>query len=389
MTEQTALSTPQETAMTRVKNYMLSPEVKERFTEMMGSNGIYYLNQVLILVSNNYNLQECEPKSILISAMRAASLKLSVDQAQGQAWIIPYKNSKTGRKEATFQLGYKGVYELAMRTNLYRFINVIDIYEGEEITENRMTGIHAINGQRTSSKVIARMLYFQLFNGFEKTFVMTVDEIEAHAKKYSRGYNNSDSKWHDPHERPKMERKTVLMNGLRKWGRFNVNDAAVLDEIESEQAWIDPNDQLPEESAVTVESEPAPRPADTVLSELYGDAPAKPAPTPEPAKPAATPAPASQTNRQLIKVSPTYSCPKAWIDAVVAKWGAQKVNGFEAGKIFEKLNLDAEMSDEVATGAAGAYLIVRKQDPPGTTEEAVESANGYIVACLNGMTENG
>ena len=237
----------QETDLERVKNYILSPEVKERFADMMGANGIYYLNQVMILVANSTKLQECEPKSILIAAMRAASLKLSVDPSSGQAWIIPYKG------KATFQLGYKGVYELAQRTNLYRYINVIDIYEGEEVTEDRMTGMHSITGMRkaASSKVIGRMLFFELFSGFKKTFYMTCEEIDKHAAKYSQGYQQSGSKWHDPTERPKMERKTVLVNGLRKWGRFNPGDSETLDQIEEDQGYLERLNELPEENEVS------------------------------------------------------------------------------------------------------------------------------------------
>ena len=231
----------------RVKNYILSPEVKERFADMMGSNGIYYLNQVMILVANSEKLQQCEPKSILVSAMRAASLKLSVDPSSGQAWIIPYKG------KATFQLGYKGVYELAQRTNLYRFINVIDIYEGEEVTEDRMTGMHSISGAKKApnSKVIGRMLYFELFSGFKKTFYMSAAEIEAHASQYSPSWHDNRSKWHDPIERPKMERKTVLVNGLRKWGRFNPGDAETLDQIEEDQGYMERLNELPEEGEVS------------------------------------------------------------------------------------------------------------------------------------------
>lgn len=241
-----------ESGMTRIRDFMLSPEVKQRFTELMGKNALYYLNQVLILVANSKNLQECEPVSILTSAMRAASLKLSVDPAQGQAWIIPYKDNRTGITSAEFQLGYRGIYELAMRTNLYRVINVIDIYEGETIVEDRMTGMHSITGKMTKRRVIAYMLYFRLANGFEKTHVMTVEEIDAHARRYSRAYNQRSSKWNDPIERPKMERKTVLSAGLRKWGRFCSTDSDILDEIESGHEWIDPGDQLfPDEDKVT------------------------------------------------------------------------------------------------------------------------------------------
>lgn len=265
-----SLAQREETGIARVRNYMMSTEVKERFSEMMGRNGIYYLNQVLILVGNNDELQKCEPKSILISAMRAASLKLSVDPGQGQAWIIPYKG------KATFQLGYRGVYELAMRTNLYRFINVIDIFEGEEIIENRMTGMHSLGGKRTGNRIIAYMLYFQLLSGFEKTFVMTVEEIASHAKRYSQAYNNPRSKWNDPDERVKMERKTVLVNGLRKWGRFNKDDAHVIDMVETEQGWTMDAGELPDETQVGLKVEHHTE-AENMKALGFGDEPTTPA----------------------------------------------------------------------------------------------------------------
>lgn len=299
MSQQLATTQTAPTGIERIKNYMLSPEVRERFSDMMGDNAIYYLNQVMIVVANSQALQDCEPTSILLSAMRAASLKLSVDPSQGQAWIIPYK----GR--ATFQLGYKGVYELAMRTNLYRFINVIDIFEGEELIENRMTGMHTIGGKRTGNKVIARMLYFQLYHGFEKTFVMTVEEIAAHAERYSSSYSMKNSKWHDPIERPKMERKTVLTNGLRKWGRFNQNDADTLDAVEQGQGWNDRLLDMPEEDSVSSLPEVVHTEKQN-LTDLGFDAPKAPksepaqAPQTAPSAPQSTPAPAVAQTAAIV-----------------------------------------------------------------------------------------
>jgi recombination protein RecT len=248
MTEQTQLANRQEVGMTRIKNYILSPEVKLRFSDMMGLQGIYYLNQVMITVANSEALQKCTPQSILISAMRAASLQLSVDPTSGQAWIIPYGG------QAQFQIGYKGVYELAQRTGLYRFINPdIDIYDGEEVTENRMTGIHTISGKRKPSpegdRVIGRMLYFELIDGFKKTFYMTVEEIAHHGEHYSKSYHSQKSPWNDPEERPKMERKTVLINGLRRYGRFNPAYLEIINDIEEGK---DLDAGFPDESRVTI-----------------------------------------------------------------------------------------------------------------------------------------
>jgi recombination protein RecT len=296
MTEQTQtkdLAPRQPTQMDLIKNYVLSPEVKERFADMMGTSGIYYLNQVMILVANSDDLQKCTPKSILISAMRAASLKLSIDPSSGQAWIIPYKG------QATFQLGYRGVYELAQRTNLYRFINDFEVFEGEEVTQDRMTGMHQVNGRRTGDKVIGRMLYFKLTNGFEKTFYMTLKEIDTHAKHYSQAYNSPRSKWNDPYERPKMERKTLIVNGLRKWGRFNQNDLDTIDAIESEQGFIDRAGELPEPGTTTPLPESVKQSEPEIMKSLgYEEEPVKAPkvemkqyPAPEPEQPKQAPSP--------------------------------------------------------------------------------------------------
>lgn len=247
-TQKTDLANRQ-TGLPAIRNYMLSPEVRERFTQMMGRQAIYYLNQVLIVVGGNQDLQNCSINSILTAAMRAASLRLSVDPTAGQAWIIAYR-SKNGL-QASFQLGYRGVYELAHRTGKYRFINMIDVFEGEEVTQNRMTGMHGIGGTRTGDKVIGYMLYFQLVNGFEKTFYMTVEEIESHARTYAPAYNNPKSPWNDPVERPKMMKKTVLSNGLKKWGVFNEADRLLLDDIESASPFVALEDRLPDPDLVS------------------------------------------------------------------------------------------------------------------------------------------
>lgn len=276
MTDQTtAIQTAPKTGMERVKNYMLSPEVKERFTDMMGKDGLYYLNQVLIVVANSSKLQECTPQSILVSAMRAASLKLSVDPSLGEAWIIPYKNNKKGGvMEAQYQIGYKGVRELAMRTNKYIDLNVIDVYETDTLVEDRMTGnLSFVLGENNGhlftfdpqkhahefdSEIVGYMLYFKLTNGFNKTFYMSKGDIADHAAHYATySYNDPKSKWNDLYERPKMERKTVLINGLRRYGVFNPGDKATLDAIETEQGWIESAEAVPDEDKVTL---PEPEP---------------------------------------------------------------------------------------------------------------------------------
>jgi len=302
MTDQTAIQKRPETGMTRVKNYMLSAEVKQRFSDMMGRDGIFYLNQVMTAVAASDDLQKCEPASILIAAMRAASLKLSIDPSLGQAWIIPYKNYKHGNAlEAQYQPGYKGIRELAMRTRLYVDLNVVDVYDTDVLEEDRMTGNLRFvltevsgnsikfdpqrHGHANDKNIVGYMLYFKLTNGFTKTFYMSKNEIAEHAAHYAPGnYNNPKSKWNDPMERPTMERKTVLINGLRRYGVFNDNDKQTLEQIEEEQEWTD-NEDIPLEGEVTPYVDPKTEQTTEQLLTGIGQ------PEQKPVKPAAKPAP--------------------------------------------------------------------------------------------------
>jgi recombination protein RecT len=132
---------------------------------------------------------------------------------------------------------------MAVRTGKYRYINVGPIYEGQVVEENQITGFHAISGSRTGDKIIGWIGAFEMnpergmTNGFGKTMYMTVEEIHAHAKEYSKGYNNPKGTWKT--ETHKMERKTVLRLLIRRWGYLNPTDAQALEEMEAESEPID------------------------------------------------------------------------------------------------------------------------------------------------------
>lgn len=61
------------------------------------------------------DLWKCEPESVLGAALKAAQLGLAPNDARNQCWILPYRDNRSGRTNAQFQLGYGGVMELARR----------------------------------------------------------------------------------------------------------------------------------------------------------------------------------------------------------------------------------------------------------------------------------
>ena len=234
----TAIVPAEERGLTKITNYMDAPVVKARFAQIMGERGASnYISSVLIAVADSKQLQECHPASIYTGALRAATLRLSVDPGVGQAYLVPFK----GR--ATLIVGYKGLHDMAVRTNRYRYINVGRIYEGQEVDEDPITGFHSIHGSKTSNKVIGWIGAFEMlprFGGYSKTLYMTVEEIHEHGKRYSKSYDHSDSPWQT--EPDKMEKKTVLRLLLRRWGYIDPADVKELEALENEE----PIDVLPD-----------------------------------------------------------------------------------------------------------------------------------------------
>lgn len=70
----------------------------------------------LVAISRNERLLACTPYSVLRSLMVAAQMGLDPSGVLGQGWLVPYKNNRTGKYEAQFIPGYRGLRELARRT---------------------------------------------------------------------------------------------------------------------------------------------------------------------------------------------------------------------------------------------------------------------------------
>jgi recombination protein RecT len=227
----------------RFKQYANSIEIRERFADIVGKvSAGGYIQSVIIAVSNSDRLMECEPKSIMISALRAATLQLSCDQSMGHAYLVPYG------KKATLIVGYKGYMQLMERTNQYRTVNIGTLWEGQELEIEPLSGLIAgIIGRRDySAKPKGYWFYWRMLNGFEKAIYMTVDECMAHGEKYSPSFNRSDSIWKlNPSA---MCKKTVVRQSI-PFIYINPNDLNKLSTIdENENDDVD----IPDENNVTM-----------------------------------------------------------------------------------------------------------------------------------------
>ena len=186
-----------------------------RFESMLGDNSGTFLGALLTVYNNNSAFKNCDPRTILSAATMAASLRLPITPSLGYAYIIPYG------KSATFQVGYKGFIQLAMRSNQYRKLNAGKVFEGQIKEIDFITG-DVIRGEKISDRVIGYIAYMELINGFNKTLYMTLDEIEQHAKKYSQGYSSGKgSVWKSDFD--KMAMKTVMKLLISRYGIVSID----------------------------------------------------------------------------------------------------------------------------------------------------------------------
>ena len=219
------------TQSTSVKDYFSNDVVRKKFAEVLGTKTAAFCTTVVQIASQSEQLSKCDPSSIMQSAMVAATLDLPVNPNLGFAYILPYGN------KAQFQLGYKGLIQLATRSGQFKYISCTEIYDGQIVSENPLTG-YVFDFSKKSDKVIGYAAYFQLINGYEKTLYMSVDDVTAHGKKYSQTFKKGFGMWADDFSN--MAKKTVLKQLLSKYAPLSVEmqrgviaDQAVIEDADS------------------------------------------------------------------------------------------------------------------------------------------------------------
>lgn len=206
-----------------LQQLMNSGAVVKKMNDVLGSEkkASSFISSVISVSQNNKLLRNAEPMSILSSAMVAATLDLPVVPTLGMAYLVPYKGV------CSFQIGYKGILELAMRSGEFR--NIIDevVYDGQLVKKNKFTGEYVFDedsiklDDKGEAKPIGVMARFDLINGYSKTIYWSLEEIEAHAKRFSQAYRSGyDSPWKSDFWQ--MAKKTVLKSLLNKYAPKSV-----------------------------------------------------------------------------------------------------------------------------------------------------------------------
>lgn len=246
-----------------VKALFAKDEVKNKFQEMLGKRAASFITSVLQIASQNEMLSKAEPLSIYQSAAVAATLDLPLNNNLGFAYIVPYNNKQkdgSWKVVAQFQIGAKGFKQLALRSGQFITINDTDVREGELKEYNRLTGEITFEwiqdvAERLTKPVIGYASYFKLINGFEKTYYMTVDELNNHGLRFSQTYKKGFGLWKDDFD--SMARKTVIKLNLSKNAPLSVEmqkavvtDQALVKDAETEDVeYVDNEAGVPDTEA--------------------------------------------------------------------------------------------------------------------------------------------
>lgn len=265
--------------------YLTADAVKNQINSVVGGkNGTRFISSVVSAVNANPALQECTNQSILSGALLGESLNLSPSPQLGQYYLVPF-NDKNKGKVAQFQLGYKGYIQLAIRSGQYKKLNVLAIKEGELIRFdplNEEIEVRLIEDEeaREQAETIGYYAMFEYVNGFRKALYWSKKKMEAHALKYSKGYQAKKGYTFWEKDFDGMAYKTMLRQLISKWGIMSIDmvtaldsDMAVINEdgskdyVENEPDVIDMPETHQEAESV---SQPEMQEADPVAAALFG-----------------------------------------------------------------------------------------------------------------------
>lgn len=228
-----------------IQVYLTDTAVKEQINKVVGGeNGDRFISSLMSAVQANKALTECSNASLVNAALLGFSLKLSPSPQLGQFYMVPYKRKGTDIPEAQFQIGYKGMLQLAMRSGQYRKINALPIKAGELIRYDPLfeeIEVHLIDDpdKREKEETVGYFATFEYMNGFKKTLYWSKEKMEQHADKYSAAFKLAEYRKIQNGEIPErdmwkyssfwykdfdgMAVKTMLRQLISHWGVMSID----------------------------------------------------------------------------------------------------------------------------------------------------------------------
>jgi recombination protein RecT len=161
-------------------------------------------------ISRNPKLLDCDPLSLAKCVVEASEVGLEPSGVLGHAYLVPYRNGKTRKMEAQFQIGARGFIELALRSGRVNFVKAQIVYEGDEFdyeegTSRKLMHRPKLRQPGDATAPICTYATVEFTNGAVDFVVCDLAEIDkAMQASKAKGFGPWKDHW------PEMAKKTAV-----------------------------------------------------------------------------------------------------------------------------------------------------------------------------------
>ena len=189
----------------------MEPEIKKALPQVITPER--FTRMALSALNTTPKLAECSQMSFLGALMNAAQLGLEPNTPLGQAYLIPYRNK--GKLECQFQIGYKGLIDMVYRNDNIQTVQALCVYENDVFEyelglEPKLVHKPAVKDR---GELILVYALWKAKNGGYGFEVMSKEDVDLHARKFSQSFGSSFSPWKTNYE--EMAKKTVIKKCLK------------------------------------------------------------------------------------------------------------------------------------------------------------------------------
>lgn len=169
--------------MDALKSYFGNPQVKGTLAAVAPKHltAERLMKIATTAASRNPTLLECTPSSVLCALIDCATLGLEPSTPLGLAYLVGYKNSKTGKTDCQLIVGYKGFVQLAYQSGDVSSIYAHEICEHDEwdyeLGTNKRLFHKPAMGDR--GPIVAFYAVVKLQHGGTDFAIMSVNEVRA------------------------------------------------------------------------------------------------------------------------------------------------------------------------------------------------------------------
>ncbi len=204
-----------------------------------------FMTALITLVAMNPDLAKCDYPTIVSAALQSESLGLPLNNQMGFSYVIPFNDNKKNRVVAQFQIGWKGLVQLMIRSGQMKKIHVIEVRQGELVKFNPILNDFEFSyltdeEERAKAPVIGYYAMFETINGYVQELYWSHNKMEVHAKTYSQGYKKDLEKhtaytfWAKSFD--EMAKKTMLKQ-ISKFAPMSV-DSQLAQALQADQAVV-------------------------------------------------------------------------------------------------------------------------------------------------------